>query len=206
MAKITKSEPSKFPKPPVRKRNQFSRSQNSKAVTSGVNNRIQRRRPVRAGAVSNRRSAPSRRPMDNGRNRIVLLDACNVGYFHSNHRGFSSEGLRLALQYFIDRNYEVYGLLPKFRLKPGKSSDWTVLDSLYRNGRLIATPCKEFPVRAMCYDDRFMMEIAAKFDCDVVSNDQYRDLMDEKPYYNEVIRRRIPFWWNGNRFVIERDP
>ncbi|XP_058456790.1 probable ribonuclease ZC3H12D [Malaya genurostris] len=150
-------------------------------------------------------AAHQRRPRDDNRisGRIVLLDACNIGYGHPNQRGFSIEGLRIAIQYFLDRNLETYAMLPKFRLKPGKSTDSGLLNILFKNGRLITTPCKEFPVRAMCYDDRFMLEIAARFNCAVVSNDQYRDIMNEKPEWREVVdTRRIPFQWYGDTFTI----
>lgn len=144
-------------------------------------------------------------PVDNlpPQNSVVLIDACNVGYFYTNHRGFSAEGVRLALQHFFDRGFEAYGMLPRFRLKPGKSSDYTVLDMLYKNGRLIATPCKEFPVRGMAYDDRFMLEIATKYGCAIVSNDQYRDVMHERPGWADCVRqRRRGFQWNGSYFML----
>jgi hypothetical protein len=134
--------------------------------------------------------------------RIVLLDGCNVGYFHSNHRGFSIHGLQLALNYFRNNGFETYAMIPKFRLKPGKSTDHNLLNQLYMNEMIICTPCKEYPRRAMSYDDRFMMDICHTFDCAVVSNDRYRDLMGEKPEYAEVIQRRIPFEWMGNTFQI----
>lgn len=138
------------------------------------------------------------------RGQIVLLDACNVGYFHSNHSKFSAEGVRFSIQYFYDRGFEAYGMLPKFRLKPGKSTDWRLLDMLYQNGRLIATPCKEFPVRGMCYDDRFMLEIGRKFNCAVVSNDRYRDIMHEQPGWAEyIMHNRFEFEWSGNSFSVQ---
>ncbi|EAT46799.1 AAEL002052-PA [Aedes aegypti] len=138
---------------------------------------------------------------------IVLVDACNVGYAFGNQFSqfsrshfarFSAEGVRLALQYFFDRNIEAYGLLRKFHLKPGKSSDWKILGMLHENGRLITTPCKEFPGfrRGASYDDRFMLEIGSRFGCAVVSNDRYRDIMDERPGWRDyVLSQRIGFEW-----------
>ncbi|KAL1374757.1 hypothetical protein pipiens_017897 [Culex pipiens pipiens] len=117
--------------------------------------------------------------------------------------GFGVNGLAIALKFFWDRGHEAYGMLPKFRLKPGKSNDPGLLNQLYRKDCLITTPCKEFPSRGMCYDDRFMLEIAARFNCAICSNDQYRDIMHERPGWAELVRtRRIPFAWNSNTFTI----
>lgn len=169
--------------------------------------RARQRSRVRSTAEARRKlSSRGRIPLDgNGHQnrRIVLLDACNVGYFYTNHRGFGVNGLAIALKFFWDRGYEAYGMLPKFRLKPGKSNDPGLLNQLYRKDCLITTPCKEFPSRGMCYDDRFMLEIAARFNCAICSNDQYRDIMHERPGWVEFVRaRRIPFQWNSNTFTI----
>ena len=140
-----------------------------------------------------------------GGKRIVLLDGCNVGYGHSNfnnRREFSIEGLNIALNSFKNNGFDVYAIMPKFRLKPGKSNDPHLLNQLYMNELVITTPCKEIPRYSMSYDDRFILDIAHVFNCAIVSNDQFRDLMGEKPEYAQIIERRIPFEWNGNIFII----
>ncbi|KXJ78082.1 hypothetical protein RP20_CCG005701 [Aedes albopictus] len=155
--------------------------------------------------LGRQKTTPS--PVENlpERHQTVLVDACNVGHAYPNQRGFSAEGVRLALQHFFNSGLEAYAMLPRFYLKPGKSSDWTILDMLYKNGRLITTPCKEFPmaIRGAAYDDRFMLDIATKFACVVVSNDQYRDIMHERPGWLECVReRRRGFQWNNDAFIL----
>jgi hypothetical protein len=77
-----------------------------------------------------------------------------------------------------------------------------LLNQLYLNEIIIVTPCKEYPQRAMSYDDRFMLDISHMFDCAIVSNDKYGDIAKEKPEYAEVVQRRIAFGWNGDVFQI----
>lgn len=136
------------------------------------------------------------------RKRIVLLDACNVGYAHTGHTDFSVQGVRIALQHFKDLGHEAYAVLPKMRLKEHKSTDASLLNVLYREGRLITTPCKEFPRYSIAYDDCFLLEIATSFDCAMVTNDKLQKLMCDVPRWDETKKRRITFNWNGDRFVI----
>lgn len=45
---------------------------------------------------------------------------------------------------------------------------------------MILTPCKNLPGGlATSYDDRFIMDMAADNDAVIISNDNYKDLLDE---------------------------
>lgn len=50
------------------------------------------------------------------------------------------------------------------------------MNSLCDAGKVWLSPCKP---SSTCYDDRFILELAKKYDAAVISNDNYRDLLDE---------------------------
>lgn len=67
-------------------------------------------------------------------------------------------------------------------MRMSKSTDPTTLDKLHRADKIWLSPSKNLPGGyASPYDDRFILEIAEKFDAAVVSNDSYKDLLDENP-------------------------
>lgn len=43
----------------------------------------------------------------------------------------------------------------------------------------------------MCYDDRFVLKLAAETGGIVVSNDNYRDLLNENQEYRTVVDERL---------------
>ena len=45
--------------------------------------------------------------------------------------------------------------------------------------------------RYVCHDDRYILNLAAQNGAVVVSNDNYRDLINDKPEFKKVIEERI---------------
>lgn len=43
----------------------------------------------------------------------------------------------------------------------------------------------------VCYDDRYILKLAAEVSGIVVSNDNYRDLLNENPEYRKVVEERL---------------
>ena len=67
-------------------------------------------------------------------------------------------------------------------MRKEKSTDQELLEKLEKAGNITLTPCKNLPgKRTMSYDDRFILQIAAELDAVVISNDNYRDLIEENP-------------------------
>lgn len=59
----------------------------------------------------------------------------------------------------------------------------------------------------VCYDDRYILRLAAELDGIVVSNDNYRDLAQESPEFRKVIEERILMYsFVNDRFMPPDDP
>jgi len=57
---------------------------------------------------------------------------------------------------------------------------------------VVFTPSRQVGGRRfVCYDDRYIMRLAAETDGIVVSNDHYRDLVAENPEYRKIVEERI---------------
>ena len=57
--------------------------------------------------------------------------------------------------------------------------------------------------RYVCHDDRYILNLAAENGGIVVSNDNYRELINEKPKFKEVIEERILMYsFVNDRYVV----
>lgn len=57
---------------------------------------------------------------------------------------------------------------------------------------LVFTPSRRVQGRrVVCYDDRFIVKLACDSDGIIVSNDNYRDLQNEKPEWKKFIEERL---------------
>lgn len=62
------------------------------------------------------------------------------------------------------------------------STDPDALERLKNAGKVVITPCKNLPgQKSSSYDDRNILEIAERFDGVIISNDNYSDLLGERP-------------------------
>lgn len=60
------------------------------------------------------------------------------------------------------------------------STDPDELERLKNANKIVPTPCKNLPgQRSMCYDDRFILQLAAHRNAAIISNDNYADLLNE---------------------------
>lgn len=70
--------------------------------------------------------------------------------------------------------------------------DQDILTELERARMLVFTPSREIGGKRMvCYDDRYILRLAAELDGVVVSNDNYRDLANESPAFRSVVQNNI---------------
>ena len=71
-------------------------------------------------------------------------------------------------------------------------TDQDVLLELERENILKFTPSRRVKgKRVVCYDDRYILNLASETGGIVVSNDNYRDLLNESEEYKHVIEERL---------------
>ncbi|XP_050744215.1 uncharacterized protein LOC108022551 isoform X2 [Drosophila biarmipes] len=140
--------------------------------------------------------------------RSIIIDGSNVAFAHGNSNIFSSEGIKYCLQYFEKIGHDVKAVIPMFRKNNYKSSNPELLDKLHKEGKIVFTPCKNIPGQmSSSYDDRFILQLAYEKNAAVVSNDNYRDLIDENPAFKKIVENRVlGYSWCDNIFILPKDP
>lgn len=82
-----------------------------------------------------------------------------------------STGLKIAIDYFIEKGFQAKAIVPEFRVRRDKSSNHVLMNELKDTGKLVLTPSKS-------YDDRVILESALELNAAVVSNDYYRKFQE----------------------------
>ncbi|XP_023162733.2 uncharacterized protein LOC111593896 [Drosophila hydei] len=140
--------------------------------------------------------------------RPIIIDGSNVAFGHGRSNVFSSEGIKYCIEYFQKMGHDVKAVIPLFRRNANKSSNPALLDQLYKDGNIVFTPCKNLPnQQAISYDDRFILQLAYERNAAVVSNDNYRDLINENAAFKKIIENRvIGYSWCDNILILPKDP
>uniref|UniRef100_A0A182WIL0 RNase NYN domain-containing protein n=1 Tax=Anopheles minimus TaxID=112268 RepID=A0A182WIL0_9DIPT len=140
--------------------------------------------------------------------RMVIIDGNNVAYGHLNGKMFSVKGLQLCINYFKKLGYEVTAVVPQFRLKRHHSTDYVLLEKMLRGGDITLAPCKNLPGQySSTYDDRLILSVAEQFDGVIISNDNFRDLLEISPAWRRIIETRvIGYTWVKDCFFLPDDP
>jgi hypothetical protein len=83
-----------------------------------------------------------------------------------------------------------------------------ILDDLEKNGYLTYTPSRYVNNKLICpYDDRFILRAAEHYNAIIVSNDNYRDLMQENYEWRLLVERNLlQYTFIGDLFMIADDP
>ncbi|KAH8234175.1 hypothetical protein KR038_002826, partial [Drosophila bunnanda] len=140
--------------------------------------------------------------------RSIIIDGSNVAFAHGKNKVFSCEGIKYCLQYFDKMGHSVKAVIPSFRRNAFKSSNPELLDQLHKEGKVVFTPCKNIPgQKTISYDDRFILQLAYEWNAAVVSNDNYRDLIDESPAFKKIVETQVlGYTWCDNIFILPKDP
>ncbi|XP_048005761.1 uncharacterized protein LOC125241353 isoform X2 [Leguminivora glycinivorella] len=140
--------------------------------------------------------------------RTIVIDGSNVAMEHGRGREFSVKGLKICIDYFVNRGHEVRAFVPRFRCKFGKSTEPRLLDAMERSGLVVYTPSRELQGKTIAsYDDRYIVQYAAAVDGVIVSGDNYRDVALEHPRWRKTIEQRVlPFTWVQDMIMFPRDP
>ncbi|RQM29542.1 hypothetical protein B5M09_000563 [Aphanomyces astaci] len=155
---------------------------------------------------------------------LIVVDAANVAMRHGLNTKFSCRGIRLVFDYYIARGHKAIAFLPDYLLQyesvgaqkrmanvgfdvsPTKlPDDVTLLQAMKQEGLVIATPPQD-------YDDSYCIQYAGTHDGCLVTNDLFRDHLDNiKPSHKRGAMRdwlkahRISFTWVGDEFLPNPD-
>ncbi|OWR46562.1 endoribonuclease ZC3H12A isoform X1 [Danaus plexippus] len=145
--------------------------------------------------------------------RHIVIDGSNVAMSHGNKEVFSCRGIEICVDWFRARGHkDITVFVPKWRKEASRPdnpvADRDALDRLERNRVLVYTPSRLLGgKRLICYDDRYILRLAAETDGIVVSNDNYRDLAAESPEFRKVVEERLlMFSFVNDRFMPPDDP
>lgn len=145
--------------------------------------------------------------------RPIVIDGQNVALEHGIAKGkgkrFSSLGVLLCVEFFQKRGHpEIVVFVPRFRRKASQADDPHLLELLHQRGILKYTPSRTVNgEHCNSHDDPFVLQYAAKFGGVIVSNDQYREFLDQDPAIKKAVDERLlNFVWVRDTFMLPQDP
>ena len=171
------------------------------------NHRARPQRPIRdvssssSNSSSNpgtleRHSLPSSTDTSQDNLRMIVLDGCNIMKKVGKGDDFVIEALEIVYNWFSTRGHDVVIIVPqsvKSKLMGAQRwADVEKLNNFEKANILYYSPSKKTDERSWdCYDDRYIVEFAARKKAIVVTTDNYRDVLKENnPDFNEQIRER----------------
>lgn len=150
-------------------------------------------------------------PSDNLR--PIVIDGSNVAMSHGNQRMFSCRGIKICVEYFQRRGHtDITVFVPMWRMEECRQDspimNQEVLDELFSLSILKLTPSRSHGNRRIvCYDDKYTVDLADQNGGIIVSNDNFRDLLEENPRWKETIEQRtLMYTFVGDRFMPPDDP
>ncbi|XP_058052573.1 probable ribonuclease ZC3H12B [Ahaetulla prasina] len=145
--------------------------------------------------------------------RPIVIDGSNVAMSHGNKEGFSCRGIQLAVDWFLEKGHkDITVFVPTWRKEQSRPdapiTDQEILHRLEKEKILVFTPSRRVQGRrVVCYDDRFIVKLAYDSDGIIVSNDNYRDLQNEKPEWKKFIEERLLMYsFVNDKFMPPDDP
>ncbi|XP_066254279.1 probable ribonuclease ZC3H12D isoform X1 [Euwallacea similis] len=145
--------------------------------------------------------------------RPIVIDGSNVAMSHGNKEIFSCRGIKICVDWFKVRGHkDITVFVPKWRKEAPRPDnpvrDQDILAELERDRLLVFTPSRLVGGKRMvCYDDRYILKLAARSDGVVVSNDNYRDLCQENAEFRKVVEERILMYsFVNDHFMPPDDP
>lgn len=144
--------------------------------------------------------------------RNIVIDGSNVAMSHGKNM-FSCRGIKIAVDWFKQRGHEeIIVFVPQWRKETSRPdtpiTDQHLLLELEKEGIVVFTPARRIKGRrVVCYDDRFVLKLASETGGIVVSNDNYRDLLNENQEYRRVVDERLLMYtFVNDRFMPPEDP
>lgn len=142
----------------------------------------------------------------------MLCDLCS-SCRHGNGQIFSCRGIQIVVDYFKARGHDhIKVFVPEWRKESSRPetpiSGQHILEALERANILSYTPSRKINGRRIvCYDDRYIVKYAHLEGGVIISNDQYRDLMQENLDWRRVIEQHLlQFTFANDHFMPPDDP
>ena len=112
--------------------------------------------------------------------------------------------LSLIVPFYLQFTFVLVLALPNSFNYSLSFADQHILTELEKEKKLSFTPSRQvLGRRYVCHDDRYILNLAAENGGIVVSNDNYRELINEKPKFKEVIEERILMYsFVNDRYVV----
>ena len=147
---------------------------------------------------------------------LIVLDASNIAMRHGEQKTiYSTKGIEIAIEYFTKNGHKVISFLPDYLFKekdPNKHGKKRVLPDnlpylygLVSKGLVVKSPPQD-------YDDSYCIQYAKSKNAFVVSNDMFRDYIDNIKEKAERETERnwrdvycISFTFNGDEFLPNPD-
>ncbi|CAG5127432.1 unnamed protein product [Candidula unifasciata] len=151
-------------------------------------------------------------PSDSSNLRDIIIDGSNVAMSHGK-KVFSCRGIQIAVDWFRKRGHKnITAFVPQWRKETSRPdapiTDQEIINELEKEGIVVFTPARRVKGRrVVCYDDRYILKLAVETDGIVVSNDVYRDLVNEREDFRRVVEQRLLMYSFANdRFMPPEDP
>uniref|UniRef100_A0A8D8LU14 Probable ribonuclease ZC3H12D n=1 Tax=Cacopsylla melanoneura TaxID=428564 RepID=A0A8D8LU14_9HEMI len=147
--------------------------------------------------------------------RPIVIDGCNVAMEHGKVVGpnsqfnFSGRGVQIVVDYFRKRGHkEIHVFIPHHKVSERSTSNPEILEQLKTDGILTLTPSRFVEGKLqVAYDDRYIVQTAAELGGVIVSNDRYRDLMQENDKWKATIEQRLlMFNFVKDMLMFPQDP
>ncbi|XP_051154693.1 probable ribonuclease ZC3H12C [Leptopilina boulardi] len=140
----------------------------------------------------------------NGKLREIIIDGPNVAKAYTRGKFFSETGLKIVIDFFVNKGHKVVAFIPQHV----RSRNRNLLEDLNRQGYVVFTPSRKAGSKVITpYDDRYILEYATKCNGIIISNDQFKDLYQEKPEWRETIENQIlPPTFVGDHLMFPDDP
>ncbi|XP_064181310.1 probable ribonuclease ZC3H12C [Anguilla rostrata] len=144
--------------------------------------------------------------------RPIILDGSNLALSHGNKEVFSCRGILLAVDWFLERGHkDITAFVPAWRKHlsrpdaPIKGQD--ILRRLEQEKIVAFTPSWRRGRRSVCHHSRFVVKLAHESDGVVVSNDDYRGVVNERPEWKKLIHERLLMYsFVNDKFMLPEDP
>uniref|UniRef100_T1J510 RNase NYN domain-containing protein n=1 Tax=Strigamia maritima TaxID=126957 RepID=T1J510_STRMM len=144
--------------------------------------------------------------------RPIAIDGSNVAFSHGNNKLFSCKGIQLCIDYFLKRGHStVKAFVPQFRRNASNRENvgTEILERLSKGQQYVVfTPTRTVRNKLIYpYDDRFILDYACQTGAIVVSNDNFRDLLNEKIDFRITVENRLLMYtFVDDCFLVPEDP